>query len=107
VTTKEDVPVLPAVPPPYIQMPPGTTLTLDNEDSSKSRAEELLGAANSKLANVDRSKLSGTQAVTYDQASGFASAAREAMAQQDYVAASGFAQKASLLADKVAGGAGN
>lgn len=96
-----------AVPTPSALPTPSTTLSLGNNNSSKSQAEQLLGAADSKLAGVDRSKLNGSDAATYDQATGFVTAARQAMAQQDYVAASGFAQKASLLADKVAAGAGN
>lgn len=81
---------------------PKPTVTLGNDDAIKSRAERLLSATDAKLAGVDRSSLNPQNAVTYEQAAGFANAARQAFEEQDYVAASGFAQKASLLAEKVA-----
>jgi hypothetical protein len=82
--------------------PADSTLTFGNDDAARSRTEQLLGAAHAKLASVDRTKLRGSDATTYDQASGFIIAAQQAIVQQDYVAASGFAEKASLLAAKVA-----
>jgi hypothetical protein len=92
---------------PAAQPSPETILTLGGNDASRSQTEALLGAADSKLAAINRSKLTGPDAATYDQASGFIAAARQALAERDYVAASGFAQKASLLADKVAGNGGD
>lgn len=80
---------------------PTTSVTLGNGDASRKQAEQLLGLIDLKLARIDPTKLDAQDASTYRQASGFAAAARKAIAEQDYVAATGFAQKASLLADKV------
>jgi cytoskeletal protein RodZ len=80
------------------------TVTLGNGDATKTRAEHLLSDTDLKLAKVDRSKLTGQQATVYEQATGFADAARKALEQRDYLAASSLAAKASLLADKVAPG---
>jgi len=84
---------------------PAPTITLDNDQAARLRAQGLLDSANSKLGKVDRSKLSGDDVATYAQASGFADAAQHALGEHDYVAATGFAEKASLLADKVAAAA--
>jgi hypothetical protein len=97
-----------AAPPPASLKPgaespaPTTRVTLGNADASRKQAEQLLEATDVKLASIDAAKLDAQDAATYQQASGFAASARKAMAEQDYVAATGFAQKASLLADKVA-----
>ncbi len=77
------------------------TITLDNDEAARRRAESLLDSAHAKLGKVDRSKLSGDDAATYAQATGFADAATHALGEHDYVAATGLAEKASLLADKV------
>jgi hypothetical protein len=78
------------------------TITLDNDQAARQQAQGLLESANSKLGKVDRAKLSRDGAATYEQAIGFADAAQHAIGEHDYVAASGLAEKASLLADKVA-----
>ncbi|HTW89992.1 MAG TPA: hypothetical protein VMD75_18505 [Candidatus Binataceae bacterium] len=87
-----------------VQTPSGSapTITLDNDQAARQQAQGLLDSANSKLGKVDRTKLSRDDAATYAQAMGFADAAQQAIGQHDYVAASGLAEKASLLADKVA-----
>jgi hypothetical protein len=77
------------------------TITLDNDEAARRRAQGLLDSAHAKLGKVDRSKLSGDDAATYAQATGFADAATHALGEHDYVAATGLAEKASLLADKV------
>jgi hypothetical protein len=83
------------------QTPPaeaGTTnVTLEDNDGDHLRAQSLLDDADSRLAHIDRSKLTGDNATTYHQASVLASAARKAMEQRDYLAASGLARKATLL----------
>ena len=61
----------------------------------------LLDDAGAKLAKVDRNTLSGDNATTYDQASEFLKAGRAAAFEEDYVAASGFADKAAVLATKL------
>lgn len=81
------------------------TITLDNDQAARQQAQGLLDSANSKLGKVDRTKLGRDDAATYAQAMGFADAAQQAIGQHDYVAATGLAEKASLLADKVATGA--
>ncbi|MGH7906950.1 MAG: hypothetical protein ACREP6_10000 [Candidatus Binataceae bacterium] len=78
------------------------TITFADDGVTKDRAAATLAATNEKLARIDRAKLRGSDAITYEQANGFVIAARRAIQRQDYLAASGFARKASLLADKVA-----
>jgi hypothetical protein len=78
--------------------PAGTTnVTLEDNDGDHLRAQSLLDDADSRIAKIDRSKLTGESAATYNQASNLASAARKAMEQHDYLAASGLARKATLL----------
>ena len=69
---------------------------------SRPAPQGLLDSANSRLGKVARAKLSRADAATYEQAIGFADAAQHAIAEHDYVAATSLAEKASLLADKVA-----
>lgn len=78
------------------------TITLDNDQAARQSAQRLLDSANAKLGKIDRSKLSQDDAATYEQATGFADAAQQAIGEHDYVGATGLAEKASLLADKVA-----
>jgi hypothetical protein len=79
-----------------------TNVTLEDNDADHLRAQSLLDDADARLAHVDRSKLSGENATAYDQASNLANAARKAMVQQDYLAASGLARKAALLTEQLA-----
>ncbi len=76
-------------------------MTLANANVSRLQVLEMLNQANAKLSRIDRGKLDGTNAVTYDQAEGFLRQARKAADEKDYVAASGLAHKASILADKL------
>jgi hypothetical protein len=71
----------------------------DGED--RNRALRLLNDAGARLAKIDRNKLGQDSAATYDQANDFLSAGRKAALNQDYVAATGDAEKASVLADKL------
>jgi hypothetical protein len=61
----------------------------------------LLDATGAKLARVDRNRLTTDSATTYDQANGFLQSGRRAATEEDYVAASGFAEKAAVLAAKL------
>ncbi len=88
----------PAVPNPNAIAP---TITLDNDQAARQRAQGLLDSAHAKLGKVDRSRLTGDDAATYAQAASFADAAQHALGEHDYVAATGLAEKASVLADKV------
>jgi len=72
-------------------------LTLDGEDDSKASTELVLHKVDQRLAIIDRTKLTPSDAATFDQANGFASSAHRALADHDYVVASGLAEKASTL----------
>jgi len=74
-----------------------TTVTLDDNDADRQQAQTLVNDADSQLARIDRTKLSGEDTAAYDQASDLTDAARKAMVQSDYLAASGLARKAALL----------
>ena len=80
---------------------PQPSVTLADGGASRDRALRLLDGAGARLAKVDRGKLSNESATTYDQANDFLRAGRKAASEQDYVAASGYAQKASVLASKL------
>lgn len=95
------VPATAATPAPPAQPIPKPTVTLA-DGPSKERAERLLDDAGAKLAKVDRNTLGADSATTYDQATNFLQAGRRAATEEDYVAASGFAEKAAVLAAKLA-----
>jgi hypothetical protein len=78
-------------------------VTLDDNDADRSRAQALLDDANARLAQINRSKLTSETSAAFGQANNLASAARKAMDQHDYLAASSLARKASVLTDQVAG----
>lgn len=90
-----------APPAPPAEPLPKPTVTLA-DGPSKERAQQLLNDAGAKLAKVDRNTLGADSATTYDQANNFLQAGRRAATEDDYVAASGFAEKASVLAAKLA-----
>jgi len=77
-------------------------LTLAGESASRAQAQQAVDTADRNLAKIDRSRLTGNDLATYDQASGFVSSAQHAMTQDDYFAASGLALKASLLTSQLA-----
>ncbi len=87
--------------PPMTPAPAATTVTLGNEDQDRASAEHLINNAGAKLARIDRSKLRGDDASSYSQASGFVAAARLAIQQRDYLAASSLARKASVISDQL------
>lgn len=90
----------PAAPAPA-EAAPAPTVTLAGDSDARDRALRLLNDAGARLAKVDRSKLSRDSAATYDQANDFLSAGRKAAIDQDYVSATGYAEKASVLASKL------
>jgi hypothetical protein len=77
------------------------SLTLVGEDDSRASAEQLLNRVDQRLALIDRTRLKGSDAATFDQAHGFASSAHQALADHDYVVASGLAEKASALTGRL------
>ena len=77
------------------------SLTLDGEDNSRASAETLLYKVDKRLAVIDRTKLTASDAATFDEANGFASSAHRALADHDYVVASGLAEKASTLTGRL------
>ncbi len=98
--TERVVPAAVATPAPSVQPLPKPTVTLA-DGPSKERAERLLDDTGAKLAKVDRHTLGADSATTYDQANNFLQAGRKAATEDDYVAASGFAEKAAVLAAKL------
>jgi hypothetical protein len=90
--------------PPAVQPPEKPSITLAN-GSSKEHVERLLENAGAKLARVQRDALGADSASTYDQANTLLQAGRKAATEEDYVAASGYAEKAATLADKLSSGA--
>lgn len=85
------------------QQPPSATTTISMADpgDSSGSAEKTVEATSQRLARFDRSRLNGAALATYDEANGFLNQGKQALAEKDYVAASGFAHKASVLADKL------
>lgn len=83
--------------------PPSATATISMAApvDSSGNAEKEIEATSQRLAHFDRSQLSGPTLATYDQANGFLTQGKQALAEKDYVAASGFAQKATVLADRL------
>jgi hypothetical protein len=97
-----NAPVEAETPTPAATPAESSTVTMEGKDAGRAQAQTLLDGANSRLALIDRSKLTGDTSAAFQQASGLAHAARKAMDQGDYLAASGLARKASTLADQVA-----
>ncbi len=81
--------------------PPPSTISLASPGGDSNNAEKEIDAAGQRLAHFDRNQLSGPTLATYDQANGFLNQGKQALEEKDYVAASGFAQKASVLTDKL------
>jgi hypothetical protein len=86
------------VAPPTIAPP---TITLENSYAAKSDAQRLIEEASLKLAHIDRTSLTDNTASTYNQANELINAAHKAAAEQDYLAASSLAQKASALTSQL------
>jgi hypothetical protein len=76
-------------------------VTLENSEDAKGNAQRLLEQASIKLARVNRAELAETTVSAYQQANELINAARRAMAEQDYLAASSLAEKASALTSQL------
>lgn len=94
------VPAAVATPAPVAEPLLKPTVTLA-DGPSRERAQQLLNDTGAKLNKVDRRTLGADSATTYDQATNFLQAGRRAATENDYVAASGYAEKASVLAAKL------
>jgi hypothetical protein len=72
-------------------------VTLENSDDAKANAQRSLDQATLKMTHINRAELAESTASTYQQANELINAAQRAMADQDYLAASSLAEKASAL----------
>jgi hypothetical protein len=93
------------LPPPSSPAPPPSSpaplVTLQNSGDAKADAQHLLAQARVQLARVNRAELAESTASTYQQANELINAAQRAMADQDYLAASSLAEKASALTSQL------
>ncbi len=103
-TEEQENPTVPAKPstanvPAKPASAPASTLnvTIQDSDADHFRAQALLEQADAQLAQVDHSTLTADSTAVFNQASVLADAARKAMMQHDYLAASGLARKSLLL----------
>ena len=80
---------------------PQPNVTLAEEGASRDEALRFLDGAKATLEKIDRGKLSREGAATYDQANDLLRAGQKAASEHDYVAASGYAQKASVLVNNL------
>ena len=83
------------------QPSPAPLVTLENSDDAKANAQRLLNRATTEMTHIDRAGLAESTASTYQQANELINAAQRAMADQDYLAASSLAQKASALTSQL------
>jgi hypothetical protein len=72
-------------------------VTLESNDDAKATAQRLVEQATVNLAHVNRVEISDSIAPAYQQASELINSAQHAMLDQDYMAASSLAEKASAL----------
>jgi hypothetical protein len=72
-------------------------VTLESNDDAKATAQRLVEQATVNLAHVNRVEISDSIAPAYQQASELINSAQRAMLDQDYIAASSLAEKASAL----------
>lgn len=85
-------------PPP---LPPTSAISMAAPVDTSTNAERAIDVTSQRLARYDRARLAGSSLAAYDEASGLLTQGKQALADKDYVAASGFAQKASVLADRL------
>jgi hypothetical protein len=78
-----------------------STISMATSADSSLAVEKTIDATNTRLGRFDRKGLRGDALATYDEANGFLNEGKQALAEKDYVAAAGFAQKASVLADRL------
>jgi hypothetical protein len=79
----------------------GSTISMVSPGDTSAAAEKSLDTTSQRLGRFQRNRLNGSALASYDQANAFLNQGKQALAEKDYVAASGFAQKASVLADKL------
>lgn len=91
----------PVIPPPGSTPQGEPSVTLNGESGAAPSTLKLLDDTGRRLGQIDRTRLGAQDGAAYDQASDFLQAGREAMARKDYVAASGFAVKASTLTSRL------
>lgn len=91
----------PAKAAPPAEAAPQPTVSLTGNVADRDRALRLLNDTGARLARINRNKLGKDSAVTYDQANHFLKAGRKAALEEDYVVATGDAEKASVLANKL------
>jgi hypothetical protein len=72
-------------------------VTLESGQDAKTHAQQSLDQATISLTQFNRAELPPNTASTYQQASELIVAAKHALADQDYLAASSLAEKASAL----------
>jgi len=82
-------------------LPPTSAISMAAPVDTSTNAERAIDITNQRLARYDRARLNGPSLAAYDEANGLLNQGKQALEEKDYVAASGFAQKASVLADKL------
>jgi hypothetical protein len=80
---------------------PAATVTLADEASDKDLVAKRLKQVDDKLGGLSRNELHELDLVSYDHAKGFAASAHKALAEGDYTAAAGLAEKASALVNSL------
>jgi hypothetical protein len=98
-TVDKNKPLQPRLKPPQ-PPPPAPVVTLDNSDA-RAHAQLLLEQTRLKLAHTNQAELPDSALSTYQQANDLIVAAQRAMADQDYLAASSLAEKASALTSQL------
>lgn len=94
----------PAPSPSATPAPAGPTLSIGSDTANEARVNGLLDQANGNLAKANPATLAGDDRTAYDQAKSLVGAAKKARDKNDYLAASGLAQKAVVLSSRFAGG---
>ena len=79
----------------------GGPKAVENSDDAKANAQRSLDQATLKMTHINRAELAESTASTYQQANELINAAQRAMADQDYLAASSLAEKASALTSQL------
>jgi hypothetical protein len=98
----EETSVQPGTAPVPPTAPPATsTLSMASSGDFSGSAAKAIDTTGQRLARYDRNRLDGSTLATYDEANAFLNQSKQALAEKDYVAAEGFAKKASVLADKL------
>jgi hypothetical protein len=104
---EEAKPGQPTAPPPETQPPPPITLRLapvrtpSELSADRKAAVDLIDQATVNLSSIEPSSLSDPYGADYDRVAAFIRDAREALRQEDYLAAHGLARKAWLLSSEL------